>query len=102
MGANTDLSKLLKAEEIRKVLRAPNRKIVKAKKTKANPLKNIKAMLKLNPYAAVTARNSELLSDMNLAAKAALHARKNGKPAPVNKVAKRAAAIKKKPKKSKK
>jgi len=100
--ANTDLSKLLKAEEIRKVLRAPNRKIVKAKKTKANPLKNIKAMLKLNPYAAVTARNSELLSDMNLAAKAALHAKKNGKPAPVNKVAKRAAAMKKKPKKSKK
>merc|ERR1712142_1430849 len=92
--ANTDLSKLLKAEEIRKVLRAPNRKIVKAK--------NIKAMLKLNPYAAVTARNSELLSDMNLAAKAALHAKKNGKPAPVNKVAKRAAAMKKKPKKSKK
>jgi len=100
--ANTDLSKLLKAEEIRKVLRAPNRKIVKAKKTKANPLKNIKAMLKLNPYAAVTARNSELLSDMNLAAKAALHAKKNGKPAPVNKVAKRAAAMKKNPKKSKK
>merc|ERR1711973_423769 len=63
--ANTDLSKLLKAEEIRQVLRAPNKKIVKAKKTKANPLKNIKAMLKLNPYAAVTARNSELLSDMN-------------------------------------
>merc|ERR1719187_194855 len=99
---NSDLSKLLKSEEIRKVLRAPNRKIVKAKKTKANPLKNIKAMLKLNPYAAVTARNSELLSDMNLAAKAALHAKKNGKPAPVNKVAKRAAAMKKKPKKSKK
>merc|ERR1711972_420238 len=100
--ANTDLSKLLKAEEIRKVLRAPNRKIVKAKKTKANPLKNIKAMLKLNPYAAVTARNSELLAAKNVRAKAALHAKKNGKPAPVNKVAKRAAAMKKKPKKSKK
>merc|ERR1719167_1135207 len=57
--ANTDLSKLLKAEEIRKVLRAPNRKIVKAKKTKANPLKNIKAMLKLNPYAAVVKKEAE-------------------------------------------
>merc|ERR1712200_221844 len=48
--ANTDLSKILMSEEIRKVLRAPNRTIVKAKKTKANPLKNIRVMLKLNPY----------------------------------------------------
>merc|ERR1712142_836740 len=31
--ANTDLSKILKSEEIRKVLRAPERKIVKAKST---------------------------------------------------------------------
>jgi len=100
--ANTDLSKLLKSEEIRKVLRAPNLKIVKAKKTKTNPLKNIRAMLKLNPYAAVTKKKGELLSDANLAAKAALHAKKTGKPAPVNNVAKRAVAMKKKPKKSKK
>merc|ERR1712001_110083 len=34
--ANTDLSKLLKAEEIRKVLRAPNRKVTKAV-VKTNP-----------------------------------------------------------------
>merc|ERR1719342_1327880 len=80
--ANTDLSKLLKSEEIRKVLRAPNRKIVKAQKTKANPLKNIRAMLKLNPYAAV--------------------AKKTGKPAPVDKMAKRNAKVKKTTKKSKK
>ena len=67
--ANTDLSKLLKSEEIRKVLRAPNRTVYKAKKTKANPLKNIKAMLKLNPYAAVTKKNGELLMAKNLKAK---------------------------------
>merc|ERR1712206_74588 len=60
--ANTDLSKLLKSEEIRKVLRAPNRTIVKAKKTKANPLKNIRAMLKLNPYAGVVKKSTELKS----------------------------------------
>jgi len=53
---NSDLGKLLKSEEIRKVLRAPNRKVVKARKTKTNPLKNIKAMLELNPYAAVIKR----------------------------------------------
>merc|ERR1711997_601408 len=63
--ANTDLSKLLKSEEIRKVLRAPNRKIVKAARTKTNPLKNIKAMLELNPYAAVVKKNAELLADKN-------------------------------------
>jgi len=93
--ANTDLSKLLKSEEIRKVLRAPNRKIVKAKKTKANPLKNIRAMLRLNPYAAVTKKQGELLADANLAAKAALHAKKNGKPAPVSNVSKRKTKAKK-------
>jgi len=60
--ANTDLTKILKSEEIRKVLRAPNRKITKAKCTKANPLKNIRAMLKLNPYAAVVKRSAEMRS----------------------------------------
>jgi len=99
---NSDLSKLLKSEEIRKVLRAPNKRIVKAKKTKANPLKNIKAMLKLNPYAAVTKKNLELNSQKNLAKKAALVASKTGKPAPVNKLAKRAAHVKKTTKKAKK
>jgi len=102
MMANTDLSKLLKSEEIRKVLRAPNRKIVKATKTKANPLKNIKAMLKLNPYAAVVKKEAELLVNANLAKKAALHAQKTGKPAPASNVAKRAAAVKKTAKKAKK
>merc|ERR1719430_1550461 len=99
---NSDLSKLLKSEEIRKVLRAPNKKIVKAKKTKANPLKNIKAMLKLNPYAAVTKKNMELNSQKNMTKKAVLVASKSGKPAPVNKLAKRAAHVKKTTKKAKK
>eukprot|EP00088_Acartia_fossae_P023024 TRINITY_DN24104_c0_g1_i1.p1 TRINITY_DN24104_c0_g1~~TRINITY_DN24104_c0_g1_i1.p1 ORF type:complete len:353 (+),score=26.09 TRINITY_DN24104_c0_g1_i1:181-1239(+) len=61
--ANTDLSKLLKSEEIRKVLKAPNRKVVKAKKTKSNPLRNIRALLKLNPYAAVLKRHGELRTE---------------------------------------
>merc|ERR1711872_71918 len=93
--ANTDLSKLLKSEEIRKVLRAPNRKVVRAKKTKANPLKNIKAMLELNPYAAVVKKNAELLADKNVAKKAAFLAKKSGKPAPVDKMAKRNAKVEK-------
>merc|ERR1711923_642832 len=53
--AVTDLSKLLKAEEIRQVLRTPN-KGVKRAVVKTNPLKNIRTMLQLNPYAAVTKR----------------------------------------------
>jgi len=61
--ANTDLSKILKSEEIRKVLRAPERKIVKAKSTKANPLKNIRALLKLNPHAAVIKR-AEIMNNI--------------------------------------
>merc|ERR1712063_211375 len=93
--ANTDLSKLLKSEEIRKVLRAPNRTIVKAKKTKANPLKNIRAMLKLNPYAAVTKKNAELLAAKKLKAKANLVAKKTGQKLPADPLAKRNAKVKK-------
>merc|ERR1711922_127923 len=100
--ANTDLSKLLKSEEIRKVLRAPNRTIVKAKKTKANPLKNIRAMLKLNPYAAVTKKNAELLAAKNIRAKEALVAKKTGKPVAADPMAKRNAKAKKTKKAAKK
>merc|ERR1712061_77515 len=83
--AVTDLSKLLKSEEIQKVLRAPNRKVTKAV-VKTNPLKNVRAMLQLNPYAAVLKKNAELVSAKRLADKA-------GAP---NKMAKRAAAMAKK------
>merc|ERR1712200_82062 len=93
--ANTDLSKLLKSEEIRKVLKAPNRKIVKSKETKANPLKNIRAMLKINPYAAVMKKNAELLAAKNIRAKEALVAKKTGKPVAAYPMAKRNAKAKK-------
>merc|ERR1739837_50427 len=83
--AVTDLSKLLKSEEIRKVLRAPQRKI-KRSVVKTNPLKNVRTMLQLNPYAAVEKKQAEL----TLAAKMA---KKAGAP---NKMAKRAAAMAKK------
>merc|ERR1711899_74233 len=83
--AVTDLSKLLKSEEIRKVLRAPNRKVTKAV-VKTNPLKNVRTMLQLNPYAAVQKKQAELTL-------AAAMAKKAGAP---NKMAKRAAAMAKK------
>ena len=96
--AVTDLSKLLKSEEIRKVLRAPNRKVKRAV-VKTNPLKNIRTMLQLNPYAAVTKKNAVLTEAANLRAKAAKAAKVTGKPAPANPMAKRAAKTKKKSKK---
>merc|ERR1712000_427013 len=70
--ANTDLSKLLKSEEIRKVKRAV---------VKTNPLKNIRTMLQLNPYAAVQKKNAELTAASNARAKAAKIAKSSGKPA---------------------
>merc|ERR1711955_156590 len=97
--ANTDLSKLLKSEAIRKVLRAPNKKVKRAV-VKTNPLKNIRTMLQLNPYSAVQKKNAVLTEAKNIRAKALKAAKATGKPAPANPMAKRAA--KKPTKKSKK
>jgi len=93
--ANTDLSALLKSEAIRKVLRAPNKKVSRAV-VKTNPLKNIRTMLQLNPYAAVQKKNAELTAAKNLRAKALKAAKATGKAAPVNPMAKRAAKMKSK------
>nr|AEL28876.1 ribosomal protein L4 [Heliconius melpomene cythera] len=57
--ANTDLSRLLRSDEIRKVLRAPNKRVVRSTR-KLNPLTNSRAMLRLNPYAAVLKRKAVL------------------------------------------
>merc|ERR1712080_519187 len=93
--ANTDLSALLKSDAIRAVLRAPNRKVSRAV-VKTNPLKNIRTMLQLNPYAAVVKKNAELTIAKNLRTKAAKTAKATGKPAPANPMAKRAGKVTKK------
>merc|ERR1711862_137784 len=90
--ANTDLSALLKSEATRKVLRAPNRKVKRAV-VKTNPLKNIRTMLQLNPYAAVQKKNAELSAAKNLRAKA-VKAKVLKKPVPADPMAKRAAKTK--------
>merc|ERR1712165_535764 len=99
--AVTDLSKLLKSEEIRKVLRAPNRKVTKAV-VKTNPLKNVRTMLQLNPYAAVQKKQGELTLQATMAKKAATKAKVSGQNPPANPMAKRAAAVAKKGGKGKK
>merc|ERR1711990_530992 len=96
--ANTDLSALLKSEAIRAVLRAPNRKVSRAV-VRTNPLKNIRTMLQLNPYAAVVKKNAELTKEKNLRAKAAKEAKASGKPVAANPMAKRASKVAKKAKK---
>lgn len=98
--ANTDLSKLLKSEEIRKVIRAPNRKISRAV-VKTNPLKNVRTMLQLNPYSAVAKRNSQLLQARRINLKVVSAAKKAGKKLPPSAMAKRSAAMAKKAGKSK-
>lgn len=57
--ANTDLSKLLKSDEIKSVLRAPQKKVVRRVR-RLNPLVNARAMLKMNPYSAVLKRQAIL------------------------------------------
>merc|ERR1711964_499597 len=96
--ANTDLTALLKSDAIRAVLRAPNKKVSRAV-VRTNPLKNIRAMLQLNPYAAVVKKNAELTKAKNLRAKATLKASKSGQPVPANPMVKR--NLKAKSKKSK-
>merc|ERR1739845_339057 len=91
--ANTDLSALLKSVTIRKVLRAPNKKVKRAV-VKTNPLKNIRTMLQLNPYSAVQKKNAELTAAKNIRAKAVKVAKAAGKPLPVNPMAVRASKIK--------
>lgn len=59
--ANTDLARLLKSEEIRKVLK-PAKKAVHHHVRRLNPLTNTRQLVKLNPYAEVTKRRALLAS----------------------------------------
>ncbi|XP_033207900.1 60S ribosomal protein L4 [Belonocnema kinseyi] len=90
--ANTDLSRLLKSDEIRKVLRAPQKKVVRSVK-KLNPIKNTRAMLKLNPYAAVTKRAAILKATKRQNERDLALAEKRGITLPANAPAMRAKRI---------
>uniref|UniRef100_A0A2K5ZIR7 Large ribosomal subunit protein uL4 C-terminal domain-containing protein n=1 Tax=Mandrillus leucophaeus TaxID=9568 RepID=A0A2K5ZIR7_MANLE len=83
---NTDLSRILKSPEIQRALRAPRKKIHR-RVLKKNPLKNLRIMLKLNPYTKTVhrntilrqARNHKLQVDKAAAAAAALEAKSDEK-----------------------
>jgi len=90
--ANTDLARLIRADEIQAVIRAPN-KVVKRRIVKHNPLKNTRALLQLNPFAAVEKKNATLIQERRIRAKAAVLAKKSGATIAVDKkIAQRAAA----------
>lgn len=66
--ANTDLSRLLKSEEIRKVLRDPRKKVFRRVR-RLNPLSNVRQLIKLNPYAEILRRRAALAAEKRTIAK---------------------------------
>ncbi|KFR04675.1 60S ribosomal protein L4, partial [Opisthocomus hoazin] len=56
---NTDIGRIMRSQEIQKALRAPKKKICR-RVLKKNPLKNLRIMIKLNPYAKTMRRNTIL------------------------------------------
>lgn len=74
--ANTDLSRLLKSEEIRKVLRDPRKKVFRRVR-RLNPLTNVRQLIKLNPYAEVLRRRAALAAEKRTVAKSLAKAKKN-------------------------
>jgi len=60
--ANTDLARLINSDEIQSVVNAPKAPHF-GRTMKKNPLKNLGAMLKLNPYSK-TIRRQELASEV--------------------------------------
>jgi len=60
MMGNSDLSRLINSDEVQSIVR-PKKTSMKRRVLKKNPLKNLGAMLKLNPYAK-TARRMELIA----------------------------------------
>ncbi|KAG7264426.1 hypothetical protein CRUP_022493 [Coryphaenoides rupestris] len=67
---NTDLSRILKSEEIQKALSCTQvNKKVNRRVLKKNPLKNLIIMMKLNPYAKTARRHAILQHDPTIKAK---------------------------------
>ncbi|GAB1600358.1 60S ribosomal protein L4-A-like [Argonauta hians] len=75
--ANTDLTRILKSNEIQSVLRKPLFRLNRYK-LKKNPLKNFRVMVKLNPYAAAMKRSAILSQKAREAKKGELLAKRRG------------------------
>lgn len=61
--ANADVARLINSDEVQSVVRPPKEAVIKSRPLKKNPLKNLGALVKLNPHAIVTRRNAVLAAD---------------------------------------
>ena len=61
--ANADVARLINSDEVQSVVLPPKVSNVASRPNKKNPIKNLGALVKLNPYAKVTRRNAVLLAD---------------------------------------
>jgi large subunit ribosomal protein L4e len=68
---NADVARLVNSDEVQSVVRAPRVAEVARRQLKKNPLRNLGALLKLNPYAKVQRREAILSSARNAATRAA-------------------------------
>uniref|UniRef100_A0A8B9G040 Large ribosomal subunit protein uL4 n=1 Tax=Amazona collaria TaxID=241587 RepID=A0A8B9G040_9PSIT len=64
---NMDIGRIMRSQEIQKALRAPKKKI-RRRVLKKNPLKNLRIMIKLNPYAKTVRHNTILHHARNVSA----------------------------------
>jgi len=96
MMANTDLSRLLKCEEIKAALR-PRKTRQLHRRVKHNPLRNSREMIRLNPYAAVLKRRAILKAREKAVGKKDTKKAVGGKPAAAKAGAPKQAAAAKKP-----
>lgn len=57
MMTNPDIARIINSDEVQSVVRAP-KEVRKGKTMKKNPLKNLGALIKLNPYAKTARRKA--------------------------------------------
>lgn len=91
---NTDLNRILRSQEITSQLRPANRKAPVRRGVKKNPLKNIKVMFKLNPYAMTQKRVAKITEEKNKKKKDDIIMRKRGLIPPEEPAKKKAAPAK--------
>jgi hypothetical protein len=94
MMANADVARLINSDEVQSVVRPPKEAAIQARPLKKNPLKNLGALVKLNPHAIVTRRNAVLAAERRGKARAEkLEKLRAGKPSGAAKKSKEQAAI---------
>merc|ERR1712154_432429 len=91
----TDLTKLLKSEEIQAALRAPKKEVTR-RTLKKNPLKNKRVMIRLNPHAKAAIKAAQAVEQTRLRKKEELLNKKRGIKTPLPALPKGKAAAKKK------